>query len=226
MEKDNKGVNSSASPTGEGVNPAPPTGTPGPAGSEAVETPEPQPEPKREVKVEGNPPAPAPVPYSRFKDVVDKKKELEDKVRELEESLSSSDLSQKYPDWEMLDETQKAIIQKQEAQEKELKEMKAEKQWEGNLSKAMAEFPELKESADEFKDYCRENPQAGMATLAKSFLYDKKPVRRGLEAPTGGDKTAPSGGFTVDDVRRIRETDPKLFAKLVQEGRIDVKKLK
>ena len=90
----------------------------------------------------------------------------------------------------------------------------------------MKEFPELKDSEDDFRSYCENNPQTDTSILARAFLHEKKPVRKGLEEPTGGEKSATSGELTVDDVKRIRETDEKLFEKLVKEGRIDVKKLK
>lgn len=167
------------------------------------------------------------VPYSRFKEVIEEKNRLENEIKELK-SLPSSDevLSQKYPNWDLLDENQQIMIRNQEALQQELAEMKAEKEKERNFAKTISEFPELKESEIEFKDYCEQNPKINMTTLAKSFLFDKKPKRAGLEEPTGGNKTIPSEGLTVEEVKRIRETDEKLFARLVREGRINVKKLK
>ena len=158
--------------------------------------------------------------------LLEENKKLQAKLAKASETSSETVFLEKHPDWEYLDDTQKSIIRRQEELDKELKEMKKTKERETKFSKILSEFPELKDSSDEFKDYCEENAQTDMTTLAKSFLFDKKPARKGLESPTGGDKTPPSGGFTTDDVKRIRENDPKLFEKLIREGRIDTRKLK
>ena len=211
--EENKGVNPSASPTGE-KEPEPVR--------EDEKTPEQQPKPEEKLKVEDKT-----VPYSRFKEKVDQVNKLEQELKELKSLPSSEEvLSQKYPEWEYLDETQKAIFKRQEALESELANLKAEKAKSDNFVKVLTEFPELKETETEFKDYCEQNPNTDIFILAKSFSFDKKPKRKGLEEPTGGEKTISTGGPTTEEVKRIRETDEKLFAKLVKEGRIDVKKLK
>ena len=211
--EENKGVNPPESPTGE-PKPEPVR--------EDDKTPEQPPKPEGELKVEEKT-----IPYLRFKDVIDEKNRLEARIKELESLPSSEEvLSQRYPDWDLLDDNQKVILKRQEVLEKELADIKAEKAKSEALTKAISDFPELKESETEFKDYCENYPQYDISVLAKSFLHDKKPSRAGLESPTGGDKSSIPFGLTVEEVKRIRETDEKLFAKLVREGRIDVKKLR
>ena len=124
----------------------------------------------------------------------------------------------------MLDDNQRLILKKQEALEKELADIKLEKAKSEAFTKVISDFPELKENETEFQDYCSRYPDYDISLLAKSFLHDKKPAKIGLEAPTGGDKTSFHSGLTIEEVKRIRETDEKLFAKLVREGRIDAKK--
>jgi hypothetical protein len=209
----------------DGVTPESPTGNVPESVSEDAKTPEKQPEVKEESQMVED--KEEMIPYSRFKQVVKERELLESRVKELETLPPSEEaISQKYPDWDLMDEGQRAIALRQEALEKELKELKARDAWEKSFSKTLDEFPDLKESVTEFKDYCQQNPTTSISTLAKSFLFDKKPIRKGLEKPTGGEKTMPTSGFTTEEVKRIRETDEKLFEKLVREGRIDTRKLK
>jgi len=208
-----KGVNPSESPTEE---PKPE------AISEDVKTPE-QP-PKLEGKQEVGEKT---VPYSRFSDVIKERDQLKTRVGELETSPPSEEsFSTKYPDWDMLSDNEKTIIKKQEEQEREITKLKTEKARGEAFNKALTDFSDLGESRDEFKDYCEQNPNLDISMLAKSFLFDKKPNRKGLEEPTGGEKSMPTDGMPAEEVGRIRENDPRLFAKLIREGRIDAKKIK
>jgi len=156
--------------------------------------------------------------------------ETEAKLEQASAIPSEDDLSRKYPDWELLTDAEKAIYRRVETQERDLVELKEERAWQKDFSKAKSRFPQLAEREQEFKDYCYKYPRSVDAlTLAKSFLFDEaktEPQRKGLESPTAGPKELGGSEFTWDDVDRMRVSDPKLYEKLIREGRIDTRKIK
>lgn len=88
-------------------------------------------------------------------------------------------------------------------------------------------YPQLKDVWNEFEAFRNDPENKGMnlRTAAKSFMTEKgllDPVRKGLEAPTGGDRTPISSGMTPEDVARLRETDYKKYAEMVRKGQIKV----
>jgi len=55
----------------------------------------------------------------------------------------------------------------------------------------------------------------------------KKPDRKGLESPTGGEKTGSEPGtYTADDIDRLMKTDYRKFEKLIKSGVIDPDKIR
>ena len=154
--------------------------------------------------------------------------ELEAKLAKANETLSDESLIAKYPDWDMLTDGEKTLLKRQEALEIELAEMKEDKAWDRDLSKAKTNFPELSEKEKEFKEYCYKYPKGvDVETLARAFLFEsKKPIqepRKGLEKPTAGPIQPAGGEMTAEDIQRIRETDEKLYVQLLRSGKIKAK---
>jgi len=174
-------------------------------------------------------PAPQTIPYDRFREVNEEKKKLEEEVKKLKSSVSSEELANKYPDWEFLSDEQKGFISRQERLEKDIQEMKEEKAWNSNLANAITQFPQLREKEAEFKEFCYSDENIGiknLSTLAKAFIFEDKsvepetPARKGLEKPVGGPKQVPNTEMSLEDIKRLRETNPKLYVKMIREGKI------
>lgn len=87
--------------------------------------------------------------------------------------------------------------------------------------------PELKESWPEFEKFREDEDNKGMnlKTAAKAFLIEKgliNPQRKGLEKPTGGSKTPPTTGMTVDEVKQLRETNYRKYTDMLKKGQIKI----
>jgi hypothetical protein len=154
--------------------------------------------------------------------------DLEAKLAKTSENLSQIGLAKKYPEWDMLTETEKMILEKQEQTERDLAEMRQEKERHKNLEITKEKFPELNVLSREFETYCEKYPHVDVDTLAKSFLFEKNPPvekqRKGLEKPSGGAKTPVADGWTVEEVQRLRTTDEKKYLELVKKGKLkDIK---
>ncbi len=162
--------------------------------------------------------------------------ELRIKSAKAETTLSEEELSTKYPDWEFLADDQKGFIKRQESLEKDIREMKEAKAWNENYTNTLTQFPQLKGKEAEFKEFCYSEENIGnknLVLLAKAFIFDKgepaepeKTMRKGLETPSGGTKIAPTTGWSIEDVKRLRETDPKRYLKMIQRGELKPKYMK
>lgn len=88
-------------------------------------------------------------------------------------------------------------------------------------------YPILKEKWEEFEAF-RVNPEnKGMAlkTAAKAYVIENgliDPPRKGLESPTGGDKTIAITGMTAEQVKDLRENNYKKYTALLKEGKIKI----
>jgi len=95
------------------------------------------------------------------------------------------------------------------------------------LNVITAKFPEIRNNLDEFQDFRSEYPGVPTEKVAKLFLVEKgmAPVfqeRTGLEAPTGGSREPAKPGVTVDDLKRLRETDSRRYHKMLKNGEISI----
>jgi hypothetical protein len=146
-----------------------------------------------------------------------------------------------YPEWDQLDEYNKRVLIRQEAlamqtantQAKQL-EIEARQKLEDQLDDVVdnSEFaPKLKGKEMEFKRFARNPKNRGIAaeTLAKAFLFDAEdetpvptPMAEALPAGSGG----PRGDLkpkkiSIEEARKIRETDYKRYVELVKTGQIE-----
>ena len=164
------------------------------------------------------------VPYERFREVNEKAKALEDELRkQRESSVSSEQLAKEYPDWDMMTESERWMAKKVINLEEKVR-------WEEDLKKAQKIYPALGEKEAEFKDYAYKFPKSvDIEVLAKSFLFDKvtPPVpepaatpKKGLEKPTGGSRQAPAPGLGLGDIKRLREEQPRVYEKMLREGKL------
>jgi hypothetical protein len=164
--------------------------------------------------------------------LLERNKELEEKLAQAGENSLEKDLSVRYPDWDLMTESEKILAKNQERIDKQLAELAEEKAWDKNFTKVRSKYSKLADKENEFKEFCNRHPKGvDTETLAKSFLFDDKtPVkeetkeRKGLERPTAGPNKISTPGMTLEDIKRLREEQPKLYAKMLKEGRLNVPK--
>lgn len=95
------------------------------------------------------------------------------------------------------------------------------------MRETFAAFPDLRGKEADFTDFRKDYPNVNIERVAKLFLSEsgitpQKAQPKGLESTSGGAKTTEtSTGFTAEEIDRIRTTQPRLFIKLVREGKID-----
>ncbi len=104
-----------------------------------------------------------------------------------------------------------------------------------SLTSIYSRYPAIKDKADDFAEFREENSELSLEKAAKLFLFEKRlpsgqpaaQPRKGLESPTGGKPTVDtSKKLTVEDVKRIRENEPKKYLKMLQQGLIDPSQIK
>lgn len=188
--------------------PEPSAGGGAPAGEPPAGTPNPEPQ---------KPPQ-GYVPKQALDEERRKIKLLEDEIARLKELAPSED------DFEYSDEG-KVLGKKISSLETELQNLRQEKEKE----RIFSQYPQIKERVDEFNDFLAERSNlsvedaADLFRIKKGLIEEKISERKGLERPTGGPKTnVPESGYTSEEARRIRENDPKLYEKLVREGKLKI----
>lgn len=217
--------------------------TPTPEGTEGEETPE-----KTPSNPEGSPGSE--VDYKqKFSDSKDEgirllhknenlikdKAELEVKLAKANETLPENEYSD-IPDWDLLSDNEKAMMKKQVKMEKDLLLMREDKAWNDDLEMAIGWSKENGYSLDnrtsEFKKFCynEDNKDVkNIIVLAKSFFFEEKKEKKehiGLEKPTGGGhEPLKKGETSTEEAARLRTSNPKLYKKMLLEGRLKGKNI-
>lgn len=102
----------------------------------------------------------------------------------------------------------------------------AEIRQEQQVTKVQEKYPQLKDVWADFESFRADPENKGMNlnTAAKAFMAEKGLTpgqpRKGLENPTGGDRTPITSGMTPDEVKNLRETDYKKYAEMLRKGQI------
>lgn len=90
------------------------------------------------------------------------------------------------------------------------------------------EYPLLADKQTEFAEFLKddENSKISLQKAAKLFLVEQgllsTPIRKGLEQPVGGGHTPPATGLSVEDIKLLRETQPRKYQRMIQDGTINV----
>jgi len=98
----------------------------------------------------------------------------------------------------------------------------------GNVKKELQESnPIFKEKWDDFESFRElpENKGMPLKTAAKAFLIEKgqmDPVRPGLETPGGGPRVPVTPTMTAEQVKEIREKDPRKYREMLEKGQINL----
>lgn len=164
--------------------------------------------------------------YAALQEEKEHRRFLEEELKKVKESSISPEkvVVNDVPDFEYMTESEKWMA-------KELLQLKEKAKWEEDMSRARKQFPDLGDKEAEFKEYAYKFPKSvDIEVLAKSFLFDQKPEvkpvieptisAKGLEKPTGGSRQSPVPEMSLDDVKRLRETQPRLYEKMIMEGKI------
>ena len=150
-----------------------------------------------------------------------KRKEVEQKLKTLETSSQSFDL-----DDDALSDEGRVLKRQIETLQGQLGTVTSNLEQE----RVFAEFPQLKEKASEFDTFKADYPGVPMGKIAKLYLAENDllnppRVRKGLERPTGGARVAEPSGTSAAEIDRLMKNEPKKFARMLQNGEIDVDKI-
>jgi preprotein translocase subunit SecD len=99
-------------------------------------------------------------------------------------------------------------------------------------SRIFTTYPQLKDKRDEFQEFLDDPDNAGikLEKVAKLFLVEKglletPPKRIGLERGTGGSKITSSSTLPTEDIKRLRENNPRRYQQMLRSGKIDPSKI-
>lgn len=150
--------------------------------------------------------------YAALSEERRKRQEAEDKLKQYE----TTDLSEP----EVISDEAKIL----KGQIDSLSGVVTQLQEEKVLDGLCVQYPALKETLDEFKNYrLAEHPRAKLESVAKLFLAEKGLLgekRVGLENPTGGDRAPVNTGMTPAEVEHLRKTNWKKYQELLAKGQI------
>lgn len=170
------------------------------------------------IKEEITPPAPGSKTPSEL--LLESLKEEREKRRILEEEISL--LKSSIPSDEVFSDEGKAILKRIESFEQKFSALEEEK----ILERTLNQFPALKEMTSDFLEYRKsEHPRAKLESVAKLFLVEKgllEPQRKGLEKPTGGQRTPEPQGMSSEDIKNLRTTDYRKYVDMLKKGLIKV----
>ncbi len=157
--------------------------------------------------------------------------DLQAKLEKSNATPSDEELNRRFPNFDLLSDEEKEDKKIILSHEKELRGIKERLAWDDDFKKLSKkpEFASLKNKEEEFKEYAYKHPEVkDLELLAKSYFYRSgteqvppvPPVtRKGLEDGTGGSRdTRPNLKYTAEDAKRIRESNPKEYEKLIKSG--------
>jgi len=142
------------------------------------------------------------------------KKALAERIKQLEASNVSASVAD-----EVFSDEGKLLHQSISTLENRVKELTEEREMEQLYRK----HPELADVAEDFKSFRLSYPGVSLDKVANLFLVEKglKNVeRKGLESSSGGAKLPPPTAMSEDDMKRLREDNPRKWQQLVMDGKI------
>lgn len=144
-----------------------------------------------------------------------KRQEAEDEIKRLQDVISSGDSSNEE-------------VRGMKGQIDELKSTIHGLTRTNELTKLEVKFPALKDKGTEFTSYLNDPQNAGMSleTAAKAFLIDNNlmdtpPIRKGMEAPSGGGRQAAPQGLTFAEISEVRKNNPRKYSQMLREGKLN-----
>lgn len=94
------------------------------------------------------------------------------------------------------------------------------------LEKLSILYPAIKDKADEFNEFKADYPGVAMDKIAKIFVSEKGYTeqlnqKKGLEKPTSGSKSQHKSGMSQDEVKRLREDQPRRYQQMLRSGKLN-----
>lgn len=94
-------------------------------------------------------------------------------------------------------------------------------------SDALNKHPEMKDHWNDFESFQADPENKGMNfnTALKAFRVEKgllEPTRQGLEDSTGGPRVPQPSGMTADEVKSLRETNPRKYRDMLKKGQMKI----
>lgn len=157
---------------------------------------------------------------------------------------TEEELVKEYPDWELMSDIEKTLAKETVVTRRWREVIKQAKdqatkieKWTDSVveyiedPKTLLAFPQLEGKTEDFKDYATldENNNVPFSVLIPAFLFQEstnnKPHKgKMFERSGGGDKTKPKlndGKISLEDARKLRETNYDLWKQKLKEGKID-----
>ena len=156
-----------------------------------------------------------------LRDEREKRRLAEEKAKLAEEELNNikSSVPSEQDAWS---DEGKILQNKITSLEQQVTEQKEER----DLERLYNQYPLLREKADAFKEYRKaEHPRAKIESVAKLYLSEEgllEPKRKGLENPTGGSRTPMNPGMTSEEVKHLRETDPRKYREMIKKDLLKI----
>src|SRR3990172_4701995 len=172
-----------------------------------------------------------------------KNKDLVDSVDEAAKLPDPTDeeMQKEYgEDWDMMDNVQKKIAKESllnkrrfEVVDQAVQRTKKSEEWIEKVKeftqdpKTVEFFPKLKGKETEFTQFCSMPSRVGVAfeDLVKAFLFDlppERPQRKSLFETKGGGSAPKVKELTPEEVKFIRETEPRKYKQLIKDHKINI----
>ncbi len=140
----------------------------------------------------------------------DKRREKEDRIKELEQELTLA---------KRTTEPTEAFSDEGKLLQKQIVSLKDELA----LKDVSAQYPALKDKSKEFEEFRKDYPGVSLEKSAKLFLAENDlletpKTRIGLEKPSGGGRTQPTG-TTLKEFDEIRVTNPRKYREMLKAGK-------
>lgn len=223
-----------------------PEGTPEVETPEEIETPEEveQPEEKPESTTKPD------IDYKeKFRESTREAQVLAAKNRKIVETIDEAaqapeptedELRKEFPEWDTLTEIEQRLFKdnlmnrrKFDLVHSAVQETRKVDEWAGKVDeflteKSASEQNPLEGREDEFRSFAMKPTRRGvdLGDLVSAFLYTAEPAKKNrgslLETATGGPKETKPKELTPDEIKRIRINDPKLYTRLIKEGKIKI----
>lgn len=99
------------------------------------------------------------------------------------------------------------------------------------IDKLAVQYPAIKDKQDEFEEFRSEYPGLALEKVAKIFVMEKGYNEQinpkiGLEKATSGAKSQQKQGLSMDEVKRLRESQPRRYQQMLKDGRINPDNIK
>lgn len=150
------------------------------------------------------------------------KKELQARLQEIEDKLKENESATPTLSDDELSDEGRQLKKEMEETRRELASLKESKVIEGLQS----QYPALKDKSEEFNEFRQNYPEgANIEAVAKLFLSENdllgdSPRRKGLEKPTGGNKTPSKTKMSSKEVEDLRKNNYSKYLNMLESGQL------